>query len=115
MARHWTEPYNWTQHQDRMNGLAVPPHLPSFVPRLVYFVSVCSFTFEFQSVEQLRAALDFYSRKIQPSTRYPNVQCEGSHWSQERWFERLPLYLREEPKRVQVVTALQRALDDFST
>jgi hypothetical protein len=113
MARHWTEPFNWTQHRDRMDGLALPPRLPSFVPRLVYFVSVCSFTFEFHSLDQLRVCLEFYSRKLHPSTRREIGAAD--HWECERWFERLPLYLREEPKRIQVVAALQHALDEFST
>ena len=112
MARYWTEPYEWTQHQDRMDGLAVPPRLPSFVPRLVYFVSVCSFTFEFHSLDQLRTCLEFYSHKLHPSTRRDIGSAD--HWECERWFERLPLYLREESKRIKVVSALQRAFNDFS-
>jgi hypothetical protein len=112
MARHWTEPHERTQHRDRTDGLLAPPLLPSFVPRNIYFVSVCSFTFEFQSLDQLRLCLEFYSRKIHPSTRLDIGAAD--HWECERWFERLPLYLREEPKRLQVVSALQRALDDFS-
>lgn len=31
-------------------------------------------------------------------------------WDVERWFERLPMYLQEEPKREKVVKALSRAL-----
>ena len=113
MARHWTEAHDWTRHCDRMDGVAVPAYLPSFVPRFAYFVSVCSFTFEFQSLDQLRLCLEFYSRKLHPSTRRDIGAAD--HWECERWFERLPLYLREEPKRLQVVSALQRALDEFSS
>jgi len=31
-------------------------------------------------------------------------------WDVERWFERLPMYLMEEPKRQKVLKALSRAL-----
>jgi hypothetical protein len=31
-------------------------------------------------------------------------------WDVERWFERLPMYLLEEPKRQKVLKALSRAL-----
>jgi hypothetical protein len=31
-------------------------------------------------------------------------------WEVERWFERLPMYLLEEPKRQKVLKALSKAL-----
>jgi len=39
--------------------------------------------------------------------------CGYDHGECERWFERLPLFLREEPKRRRVVKALQEALAVF--
>jgi hypothetical protein len=32
-------------------------------------------------------------------------------WDIERWFERLPMYLLEEPKRQKVLKALNKALE----
>lgn len=113
MARHWTEPFDPTRHRGHMEFL--PPRQigpPSLGPRLVLFVAVCDFAFEFHSLDQLHACLKFYSQKHPPSARR-NIGG-ADHWELERWFERLPLYLREEPKRIQVVAALQRALDDIS-
>ena len=34
----------------------------------------------------------------------------GDHWEYQRWFELLPMYLLEEPKRRKVVAALSEAL-----
>jgi hypothetical protein len=79
-------------------------------------VSVCSFTFRFDSKEQLKRVLRFYEQKILPSSREPIsvVRQRGGDQSEaQRWFERLPLYLREEPKRVKVVKALRDALKEF--
>jgi hypothetical protein len=39
-----------------------------------------------------------------------SVPGDMDHWEAERWFERLPMYLLEEPKRLKVIKALERAL-----
>ena len=72
---------------------------------------VCSFTFQFHSIQQIQACFDYYDPKIQPSSRQDIGAAD--HWECERWFERLPLFLREEPKRLRVVKALREALDIF--
>ena len=60
--------------------------------------------------------LNYYEQKIVPSSREPEI-CVGlrggDHSEAERWFERLPLFLREEPKRLKVVKALREALNMF--
>jgi len=86
---------------------------PTLLRRQVYFVRACSFTFQFHSIQQIQACLDYYSRKIQPSSRVDIGAAD--HWECERWFERLPLFLREEPKRQQVVKALTAALKQFKS
>ena len=85
----------------------------NFVPKWVYFVRVCSFTFEFHSVAQINECLQYYSAKIHPSSRL-NVG-DASVWEVQRWFERLPMYLSEEPKRKRVVKALAAAMEEFGT
>src|SRR5687768_15081680 len=101
MAKIWSEPFDEVRHRDHMLGVPSSTReqhrAPTLLPRQVYFVRVSGFTFEFHSVEQLRACLAFYARKIQPSSRQHIGAAD--HWECERWFERLPLYLREEPKR----------------
>ena len=96
-----------------MPEFPLPPILPaSLADRAVWFVRVCSFTFEFQTAEQLEACLAYYGQKIHPSSRVPEVYF-GDHWEAQRWFERLPMYLLEEPKRKRVVAALEKALKQW--
>jgi hypothetical protein len=96
-----------------MPGFPLPPTLPaSLAPREVWHVRVCSFTFDFQSLDQLDACLAYYSHKIHPSSMIPWERLGeygGDSGECQRWYERLPMYLLEEPKRKKVVTALQRA------
>ena len=73
---------------------------------------VASFTFQFMSVRQLRDCLSFFEQKIRPSSRLPMSPetSAGMHGEAQRWFERLPIYLLEEPKRRKLAQALRRAL-----
>jgi hypothetical protein len=108
MARIYKEPVT------QSNGLA------SLVPKHVIVVRVASFTFRFGSVAQLRKCIEYYQQKIHPSSRVVAIELErqlGADWREqrgwevERWFERLPMYLLEEPKRKKVVKALENALE----
>jgi len=98
-----------------MWGFVLPPQLPtSLKPKEVLYVKVCSFTFAFHSLAQLEGCLEYYRQRIRPTSRIPEVQLGGSdHWECQRWFERLPMYLLEEPKRKRVVAALQLALKQW--
>ncbi len=95
------------------NGLA------SLVPKHVIVVQVASFTFRFGSIEQLQSCIDYYQQKTHPSSRVAALELErqlGADWREqrswevERWFERLPMYLLEEPKRKKILKALSNAL-----
>ena len=112
MPKIWKEQFDPTRHQNRMDSKSVA-HRPiaNFVPTWVYFVRVCSFTFEFHSVAQIDDCLDYYARKLRPSSRL-NIGA-ADHWEVQRWFERLPMYLAEEPKRQRVVRALTSAREQF--
>lgn len=47
-----------------MDTATVPPRAAAnFVPKWVYFVRVCSFTFEFHSVAHINECFQYYSRK----------------------------------------------------
>jgi hypothetical protein len=76
------------------------------------FVSVCSFIFEFHSIKQIEVCLEFYSFKNHPSNRADIGSAD--HWECQRWFEQLPMYLLEEPKRKKVVKALREAVLQFT-
>jgi hypothetical protein len=91
----------------------------SLLPRHVIVVRVASFAFRFETVEQLQRCLSYYEQKTRPSSRVPAKRLAselGEDWRQlrgwdvERWFERLPMYLLEEPKRQKVLKALSKAL-----
>src|SRR5688572_15628575 len=116
MARIWTEPFDPTRHRSRMgwdfeqpSGIARHHRAPTLEPHRVLLVRVARFTFELHSVAQLQACQVYYSAKHLPSSRMPVETGDygGDHSEVQRWFERLPLYLREEPKRIQVVAALR--------
>lgn len=123
MARIWIEAYDPRRHRDPMSdGWGLPrPEGPSRYGRAptleshpVLFVRVCGVTLVFHARYQLDACLDLFRRKLHPSSRLP-VYAEnygGDHSETQRWFERLPMYLREEPKRLQVVRALEQALTE---
>jgi hypothetical protein len=79
-----------------------------------------SFTFRFATVAQLRECIAYYETKTHPSSRIPAKELaddrgedwkEQRGWEVERWFERLPMYLLEEPKRQKVLKALNKALN----
>jgi hypothetical protein len=121
MSRIWSEPFDPARHRNPMNwGWGAPdaPEIARFqrAPTLerhrVIFVRVCGFTFEFHNAEQLRACAAYYKRKHHRASRLPVREGEygGDQTEIQRWFERLPMYLREEPKRMQVAEALSEAL-----
>jgi hypothetical protein len=116
MARIWKESVDPTRHVDYMatthvGGFPVDPSPDRLIEREVYFVEVCGFTFQFQSLDQVHEALAHFEQKIHPTSRWPGITLEH-YW--QRWYERLPQWLLEEPKRRRVVAALRRAADTFS-
>jgi hypothetical protein len=91
----------------------------NLLPRHTIVVRVSSFTFRFGTEEQLRACIEYYERKTHPSSRISAKTLAADlgkdwrtlrGWDVERWFERLPMYLLEEPKRQKVLKALLKAL-----
>ena len=120
MARVWKEQRSghWSESFDLHGYHGLPGHDvspdPKLVPVWTYFVEVCGFTFRFGSVAQIEAVLEYYRQKLHPSSRLPDSDwLRAEHDVAQRWYERLPGYLREEPKRVRVVKALERALAEF--
>ncbi len=80
----------------------------------LYFVEVCGFTFKFRSLGEIQEYVNFYSQKILPSSRRRERDPisglgAGDHWERQTKFDELPLYLREETKRLKVVHALSQA------
>jgi len=91
----------------------------SLAPHHVIVVRVASFAFRFDTVQRLRECIKYYEKKTRPTSRIPAKTLAADlgedwrglrGWDVERWFERLPMYLLEEPKRQKVLKALSRAL-----
>jgi len=111
VARIWTEAYRSGKHSAPWEYWgSIDDHLraPSLIPRNVLMVSVASFTFQFFTEQQLRDCLEYFSRKTHPSSRVTIGAAD--HWEAQRWFERLPMHLLEDPKRLKVISALSEAL-----
>lgn len=125
MAQIWSETFDPKRHSDKMCDISQIPGVPKEqywrAPTLqrypVYFVRVCGFTFEFHSIEQIEACLRFFSQKVRPSSMirfsHSDRQIHWLHWVAQRWFERLPMQLLEERRRVRIVPALRQALSKF--
>lgn len=111
-----------------MTRISREPRLPirwlhrtkSLLPRDQIVVRVASFRFRFDDTAQLRKCIGYYKKKTHPSSRVPGKTLaaelgedwrEQRGWEVERWFERLPMYLLEEPKRQKVLKALTKALE----
>jgi hypothetical protein len=111
-------PMGWSgADPDAPRGQRRPWHIEAWPAHKVVFVRVCDFDFEFHDRVQLDACIRCYSKAIRPSGRLP-VYTENfgaHHGATQRWFERLPLYLREEPKRLKVLKALDRAFREWDT
>ena len=121
MARFWKERYTVEKaNQLGIHDFEGVPFVGSPDAAWIYYVEVCQFTFAFFSIDMIQEYLDFFARKILPSSRFDfgSPYSKGSAASigdgQTR-FERLPLRLRKEPKRLRVVKALKRALMKFGS
>lgn len=80
-----------------------------------YFVRVCGFTFQFDSLPEIGIALDWFARKTHPSSqirKWPGGCVD--RWDSEPWYDRLPQDLMSNQKRPRVAKALQRAIHEFS-
>ena len=114
MAKWWRE--ERTNLREVMTGPSFDSQRTSSLdPGYLYHVRIYSFTFRFISLEDIQRCLDYYRVKIHPSTSLPNDVLHGDNSECQRWFEELPRYLCDEPKRVKVVAALSKALEEFVT
>jgi hypothetical protein len=111
MPRYWKEPYTGARYGDRLpNTLAAPAR--GLVRQELICVSVCSFTFKFYGADEIREYVAFFEKKTHPSSTIPIPEGADSflRWHSQRWYERLPMYLQQEGKRVKVLKALRKAL-----
>jgi len=119
MARIWKETWvsstskgaaDWSA--DALATIQAHKENPTLLRHESVFVHVCSFTFRFETLPQLERVIAYYEQKIPPSSIIPTNELSaygGDHGEVQRWYERLPLFLREEPKRQKVIKALHDA------
>jgi hypothetical protein len=83
-------------------------------------VEVASFRFGFRNTKTLKEYIAYFEKKTHPSGRISAKVLardlgedwrELRGWEVERWFERLPMFLFEEPKRQKVLKALRKTLE----
>jgi len=119
MSRHWKEPYT----SERAEAAGIHDHEGTLIvgdpnSQWIYYVTVCGFTFTFFSIEMIRDYVDYYSRKILPTSRFHDSSPfshgpAASVGDGQLRFERLPGKLRKESKRTKVKSALEKALAAF--
>jgi hypothetical protein len=112
MARYWREKGKGGCG-DR-HAAPLPAYARNLVPRNAIAVRVCSFTFYFDSKEEIYEYIQFFQKKTHPTSRVPASMlpnCVYRHWHSQRWYERLPLFLQEEAKREKVLKALRQAVE----
>jgi hypothetical protein len=111
MPRIWKERNDGRRYGDAPSN-PLPEHARNLVVSEFICVSVCSFTFRFVSTDEIREYIAFFEKKTHPSSRLPIPEGAGAftHWHSQRWYERLPMYLQEEPKKEKVLKALRKAL-----
>jgi hypothetical protein len=131
MASFWKEPAG-QQDSNPMSWAGDTPEERAAIdaardPEWRYFVRECGFTFQFNSLVEIRHALDWFSQKTHPTSRFLEPFPEWPHGDEqfwkfvagdrdvaERWYERLPPDLTSNQKRPRVVKALHRAIHEFS-
>jgi hypothetical protein len=111
MPRYWKEPYTGQRYGDYPKE-TLPAPARGLVLQELICVRVCSFTFKFYRNDEIREYIAFYEQKTHPSATIPIPEGADSfyRWHHQRWYQRLPLYLQEESKRIRVLKALRKAL-----
>nr|WP_086940392.1 hypothetical protein [Thaumasiovibrio occultus] len=84
----------------------------------LYYVEVCNFQFVFFSLDMLDLYIDYFSRKILPTSRFYGVSPfsngpAASIGDGQSPFERLPAFLRKKNNRRRVLKALEQAKAHF--
>lgn len=76
----------------------------------IYVVQVCGFEFRFYDAEDVSEYIDWFSKKIHPSTRCSSF---GDHWEAQTKFTMLPGFIKSGSRRERVLKALMKAQDKF--
>lgn len=122
MARWWKERYDAAMHPNLMKGevdgvyqlnLEETPQ-DTLVPKWVYFVHACGFTFSFLKLRYLEVAAEYFSRPLKPASRIKDGIGAADHWEVQRWYDRLPKGLERKDRRAKIAKTLKAALSEFA-
>ncbi|BDY05604.1 hypothetical protein F0521_26450 [Ferrimonas sp. YFM] len=91
-------------------GVPITAARDNLLEKWVYFANVCNFTFQFQSIEQVKDCKAYFEKKIHPSTRGNHPLFEH-YW--HPWYCKLPKGINKDARRVKVLKALQEILDKW--
>ena len=74
MSKVWREIANPKKHLDFMStriegGIPVEAAKDNQIEKWVYFANVCDFTFQFADIEQVKDCRQYFSQKVNASTR----------------------------------------------
>jgi len=111
MARFWKQANHGRRFGDRTRELQ-PHYARTLEPPQEFCITVCSFTFRFDSRDDIQEYIGWFEQRTHPSSRLPVPEGADrfDRWHMQRWYERLPMYLQEEPKREKVLKALRKAV-----
>ena len=98
MAKITLETYNSELHRNHM-----PEVLSPSLPRMVLVVLEKGFRLEFLSIDQLEAAICYFSAPL-GTTRLPFIN--GDHWEFQPWQSRLPKGINNKHNRSRILAAL---------
>lgn len=119
MAKWWKEELDTSKHRDHIRAIWRGGYIPeppkdNLIEKWVYFVEVCSFTFQFMSLAQIREALEYFTQRGHPisSTKKRGPGWSGEHWWQA-WYQRLPARLFKKSKREKIIKAFKKAIEHF--
>jgi len=116
MTKVWRELADPQKHRDHMSstndgGLAVAKSRDKLIEKWVYIVDIYDFEFHFSSLEQVREAKSYFEQKIRPSTRNASHNPYERWWQQ--WYCKLPKGLMKEKRRLKMIAALEKVLQEF--
>ena len=128
MKRHWIEytekwspgPMSYWVHievgdEAWYEATEFDPPLPRAVPGRGYpryFVECDGFTFHFASLDEIRACIEMFSRKVLPTTRDLTAQ-RGGTGPGAHWLSKLPANVTSWRYRECAVAYLRKALGEF--
>ena len=116
MSKIWREEADPKKHSDFLSncmegGVSISKSRDNLIPKWVYLANVCNFTFQFASLDQVKECIEYFEKKVHPSTIGKHPPYEH-YWQQ--WYCKLPKGINKEANRKKVLKVLNQILDKWS-